>query len=268
MLKQSLGLIETEGLAAGVEAADTAVKAANVTLVGYELTMGGGWTTIKILGDVGAVKAAVSAAAASASRVGRVVSTQVIARPSESLEALVINKRTLGSMPGARADVKGNSPLSASYVAPAKVEPDTRPQAKAASEEAPKPASAKKAPEKRKATRKKAAPAKPGATGAPEASVRIKATEAHKPVVKPSPSVSKTPGPAPAAKPEAKVSAPRPAPTAKATDVTSFANAAPAKPAEPKPEAAKPSDAKSGLAPTITPKRGTHPSRGKGPNHK
>ena len=80
MLKQSLGLIETEGLAAGVEAADTAVKAANVTLVGYELTMGGGWTTIKILGDVGAVKAAVSAAAASASRVGRVVSTQVIAR--------------------------------------------------------------------------------------------------------------------------------------------------------------------------------------------
>ena len=130
MLKQSLGLIETEGLAAGIEAADTAVKAANVTLVGYELTMGGGWTTIKILGDVGAVKAAVSAAAASASRLGRVVSTQVIARPSESLEALVINRRTLGSMPGARADVKGNSPLSASYVAPAKVEPDTKPEAK------------------------------------------------------------------------------------------------------------------------------------------
>lgn len=244
MLKQSLGLIETEGLAAGIEAADTAVKSANVTLVGYELTMGGGWTTVKILGDVGAVKAAVSAAEASASRVGRVVSTQVIARPSESLEALVINKRTLGSMPGARADVKGNSPLSASYVAPAKVEPDTKPEAKAASEEAPKLASAKKAPAKPKATRKKASSAKP------------------------SPSVSKTPGPATAVKPEAKASAPRPAPAAKATDVTSFAKAGPAKPAEPKPEAATPSDAKSGPAPTTTHKRGTHTSRGKGPNHK
>lgn len=268
MLKQSLGLIETEGLAAGIEAADTAVKSANVTLVGYELTMGGGWTTVKILGDVGAVKAAVSAAEASASRVGRVVSTQVIARPSESLEALVINKRTLGSMPGARADVKGNSPLSASYVAPAKVEPDTKPEAKAASEEAPKLASAKKAPAKPKATRKKASSAKPSATGVPKASVTSKATEASKPVAKPSPSVSKTPGPATAVKPEAKASAPRPAPAAKATDVTSFAKAGPAKPAEPKPEAATPSDAKSGPAPTTTHKRGTHTSRGKGPNHK
>ena len=264
MLKQSLGLIETEGLAAGIEAADTAVKAANVTLVGYELTMGGGWTTIKILGDVGAVKAAVSAAAASASRLGRVVSTQVIARPSESLEALVINRRTLGSMPGARADVKGNSPLSASYVAPAKVEPDTKPEAKVPSDEAPKPASAKKAPAKPKAARKKAAPAKPSAPGAPEASVMDKATDAPKPVAKPSPSVSKTPGSAPAAKPEAKASAPRPAPAAKPTDVT----AAPAKPADPKPGAAKPSDTKNGPEPTTTPKRGTHPSRGKGPNHK
>lgn len=264
MLKQSLGLIETEGLAAGIEAADTAVKSANVTLVGYELTMGGGWTTVKILGDVGAVKAAVSAAEASASRVGRVASTQVIARPSESLEALVINKRTLGSMPGARADVKGNSPLSASYVAPAKVEPDTKP----ASEEAPKLASAKKAPAKPKATRKKASSAKPSATGVPKASVTTKATEASKPVAKSSPSVSKTPGPATAAKPEAKASAPRPAPAAKPTDVTSFAKAGPAKPAEPKPEAATPSDAKSGPAPTTTPKRGTHTSRGKGPNHK
>lgn len=264
MLKQSLGLIETEGLAAGIEAADTAVKAANVTLVGYELTMGGGWTTIKILGDVGAVKAAVSAAAASASRLGRVVSTQVIARPSESLEALVINRRTLGSMPGARADVKGNSPLSASYVAPAKVEPDTKPEAKVPSDEAPKPASAKKTPAKPKAARKKAAPAKPSAPGAPEASVMDKATEALKPVAKPSPSVSKTPGSAPAVKPEAKASAPRPAPAAKPTDVT----AAPAKPADPKPGAAKRSDAKSRPAPTTTPKRGTHPSRGKGPNHK
>lgn len=118
MLKQALGLIECAGLTAAVEAADTAVKSANVTLVGYELACGDGWTTVKILGDVGAVKAAVQSAKAAASNVNAVVATQVIARPAESLEALVINKRTLGSMPGARADVKGNSPLSASYVPP------------------------------------------------------------------------------------------------------------------------------------------------------
>lgn len=118
MLKQALGLIECAGLTAAVEAADTAVKSANVTLVGYELACGDGWTTVKILGDVGAVKAAVQSAKAAASNVNAVVATQVIARPAESLEALVINERTLGSMPGARADVKGNSPLSASYVPP------------------------------------------------------------------------------------------------------------------------------------------------------
>lgn len=129
MLKQALGLIECAGLTAAVEAADTAVKSANVTLVGYELACGDGWTTVKILGDVGAVKAAVQSAKAAASNVNAVVATQVIARPAESLEALVINKRTLGSMPGARADVKGNSPLSASYVPP---KPKEAPAAEAA----------------------------------------------------------------------------------------------------------------------------------------
>ena len=122
-MKKSLGLIETVGLAAGIEAADAAVKSANVELIGYELTMGGGWTTIKIAGDVGAVNAAVASAKAAASKVGAVVSAHVIARPSSGLDGMVINKRTLGSMPGARADVKGNSPLSASYVAPAQPKP-------------------------------------------------------------------------------------------------------------------------------------------------
>jgi ethanolamine utilization protein EutM len=117
-MKQSLGLIETYGLCAGIEAADAAVKSANVTLIGYELAMGDGMTTIKISGDVGAVKAAVDAARAAASKVGQVASAHVIARPAENLDGLVVNKRTLGSMPGARADVKGNSPLSASYVPP------------------------------------------------------------------------------------------------------------------------------------------------------
>ena len=96
MQKKSLGLIETQGLAAGIEAADAAVKSANVELVGYELTKGGGWTTIKILGDVGAVKAAVDAARIAAGKVSRVVSTRVIARPSMGLTGLIHNTDTVG----------------------------------------------------------------------------------------------------------------------------------------------------------------------------
>ncbi len=98
-MKQSLGLIETEGLAAGIEAADAAVKSANVELIGYELTKGGGWITIKIQGGVGAVKAAVDAAKMAAARVNRVVSTRVIPRPSAGLDMLVRNPDTIGSWP-------------------------------------------------------------------------------------------------------------------------------------------------------------------------
>ena len=152
-MKQSLGLIETYGLCAGIEAADAAVKSANVTLIGYELAMGDGMTTIKISGDVGAVKAAVDAARAAASKVGQVASAHVIARPAENLDGLVVNKRTLGSMPGARADVKGNSPLSASYVPPtpkAEPKPAAKPVAKTEAKPAVKaePKPAPKAPAK------------------------------------------------------------------------------------------------------------------------
>lgn len=99
MQQKSLGLIETQGLAAGVVAADAAVKSANVELIGYELTKGGGWTLIKVQGDVGAVKAAVDAAAVAAGKVNRVVSTRVIARPSSYLEAMVHTADTVGDRP-------------------------------------------------------------------------------------------------------------------------------------------------------------------------
>ena len=99
MQQKSLGLIETQGLAVGIVAADAAVKSANVVLVGYELTRGGGWTTIKILGDVGAVKAAVDAAQVAAGKVGRVVSTRVIARPSTGLIGMIHNTATVGDQP-------------------------------------------------------------------------------------------------------------------------------------------------------------------------
>ena len=89
MQQKSLGLIETQGLAAGIEAADAAVKSANVELVGYELTKGGGWTTIKILGDVGAVKAAVEAGAAAVKNVGELYGVHVIPSPHEDVEAIL-----------------------------------------------------------------------------------------------------------------------------------------------------------------------------------
>lgn len=98
-MQKSLGLIETQGLAGGIEAADAAVKSANVELIGYELTKGGGWTTVKIQGDIGAVKAAVDAARIAAGKVNRVVSTRVIPRPAEGLERLIRNGDTVGYIP-------------------------------------------------------------------------------------------------------------------------------------------------------------------------
>jgi microcompartment protein CcmL/EutN len=94
--KLALGLIETVGLAAAIEAADTAVKSANVTLLGYENSKGGGLITVKLEGDVGAVKAAVEAASAAASKINKVFSKQVIPRPHEEIEKLVYTKDTVG----------------------------------------------------------------------------------------------------------------------------------------------------------------------------
>jgi ethanolamine utilization protein EutM len=84
----ALGLIETRGLVAALEAADAMVKAANVELVGKE-QIGGGLVTIIVRGDVGAVKAATDAGDAAAGRVGEVVSVHVIPRPHQDLAALM-----------------------------------------------------------------------------------------------------------------------------------------------------------------------------------
>jgi ethanolamine utilization protein EutM len=87
----ALGLIETLGLAAGVEAADSMVKAANVTIVARQ-QVGGGLVAILIEGDVGAVKAAVDAGAAAASQVGKVVSAHVIPRPHDDVASVLKRK--------------------------------------------------------------------------------------------------------------------------------------------------------------------------------
>src|SRR5512143_1273948 len=88
-MNKALGLIETIGLVTAIEAADAAVKAANVTLLGYENTRGGGKITIKMAGDVGAVQAAVAAGVSAAQRIGKVYSHLVIPRPHEEIDALI-----------------------------------------------------------------------------------------------------------------------------------------------------------------------------------
>ncbi|UJD92185.1 BMC domain-containing protein (plasmid) [Rahnella aquatilis] len=96
---QSLGLIETVGLAAAVEAADAAMKSAHVTLVGYELTQGGGMVTVKLAGEVGAVNAAVAAGVMAASKVGTVFAHKVIARTAQYLESMIYSTETTGMTP-------------------------------------------------------------------------------------------------------------------------------------------------------------------------
>jgi ethanolamine utilization protein EutM len=85
---EALGLIETRGWVAMIEAADAMVKAANVSLVGME-KIGSGLVTVLVRGDVGAVKAATDAGAAAAQRVGEVVSVHVIPRPHSDTETLL-----------------------------------------------------------------------------------------------------------------------------------------------------------------------------------
>jgi ethanolamine utilization protein EutM len=84
----ALGMIETKGLVASVEAADAMVKAANVHLIG-KVHVGGGLVTVLVRGDVGAVKAATDAGAAAAQRVGDLVSVHVIPRPHNELESIL-----------------------------------------------------------------------------------------------------------------------------------------------------------------------------------
>lgn len=84
MQQEALGMVETKGLTAAIEAADAMVKSANVMLVGYE-KIGSGLVTVIVRGDVGAVKAATDAGAAAARNVGEVKAVHVI-RPHTDVE--------------------------------------------------------------------------------------------------------------------------------------------------------------------------------------
>ena len=88
MAQEALGMIETRGLTAAIEAADAMVKAAEVTLIGTE-KIGSGLVSVMVRGDVGAVKAATEAGAQSAQRLGELVAVHVIPRPHADVEKLL-----------------------------------------------------------------------------------------------------------------------------------------------------------------------------------
>ena len=88
MVQQALGMVETRGLVAAIEAADAMLKSANVVLVGTE-KIGSGLVSVMVRGDVGAVKSAVEAGAANASRLGELVATHVIPRPHNDVEKIL-----------------------------------------------------------------------------------------------------------------------------------------------------------------------------------
>ncbi len=94
----ALGMVETKGLVGAIEAADAMVKAANVKLIGSEY-IGGGFVTVMVRGDVGAVKAATDAGAAAAKRVGELVSVHVIPRPHADVE-VILPQASKGAMGG------------------------------------------------------------------------------------------------------------------------------------------------------------------------
>lgn len=88
MASEALGMVETRGMIAAVEAADAMVKAANVKLIG-KVQIGSAYVTVMVRGDVGAVKASTDAGAAAARRVGELISVHVIPRPHAEVEKIL-----------------------------------------------------------------------------------------------------------------------------------------------------------------------------------
>lgn len=96
MSQLAIGMIETFGLVAGIQAADAAIKSANVKFLGYELTKGNGLVTIKFVGDVAATKAALEAGSIAAEKINKVWSKLVIPRPHDEIEKLIKSHETVG----------------------------------------------------------------------------------------------------------------------------------------------------------------------------
>jgi len=136
MTENALGLIETVGLPTAIEAADAAMKAANVRLIGYEKTRGGGLVIVKIRGDVGAVRAAVEAAVISASKVGKVHGYHVIPRPHDETQQVI---DLVDRGPAAAPELPASPPPSVEERAPAPKAPKPAPPKRVAKAPAPAP---------------------------------------------------------------------------------------------------------------------------------
>ena len=132
---KALGMIETRGLVASIEAADAMVKAANVTLTCKE-HVGGGLVTVMVRGDVGAVKAAVDAGAAAAERVGELVSVHVIPRPHEELEGILTTPAPVTPTPKPPREPEEAPPASVSPPPVPQPEPQPDPEVPAEEEKA------------------------------------------------------------------------------------------------------------------------------------
>ncbi|MFM8319855.1 MAG: BMC domain-containing protein [Chloroflexota bacterium] len=159
-MQKALGLIETIGLVTAIEAADAAVKAANVVLLGYENTKGGGKITIKLVGDVGAVQAGVAAGVAAALRIGKVYGQRVIPRPHEEIDALIrqVDRGRVKETPAPAAPAAApQAPVAAAAVEPAAAVP-----AEAVPDGAPAPAEEKRCIAITKAGARCTLPARPG----------------------------------------------------------------------------------------------------------
>ena len=132
---KALGMIETRGLVASIEAADAMVKAANVTLTCKE-HVGGGLVTVMVRGDVGAVKAAVDAGAAAAERVGELVSVHVIPRPHEELEGILTTPAPVTPTPKPPREPEEAPPAPVSPPPVTQPEPQPDPEVPAEEEKA------------------------------------------------------------------------------------------------------------------------------------
>ena len=119
---EAIGMVETKGMVASIEAADAMIKAANVKLLRQDL-VGGGLVSVIVTGDVGAVKAATDAGAAAAERIGELVSVHVIPRPSAGIDCILTG-------PGGkvRAVAGGKQKSSAPAVTPVMPEPAAKPE--------------------------------------------------------------------------------------------------------------------------------------------
>ena len=146
-MRQSLGLVEIAGLASAVVVADGMVKAANVELLGVEPAKGMGYMTIKVVGDVGAVNAAVEAGCQLGRMDGKLVSWKVIPRPSDALEQVFIPKETADT-----ADTVKENNITEEKPAEAPAAEEAPVEAPAEEEKAPEAAPKKKEKAKKKHT--------------------------------------------------------------------------------------------------------------------